>query len=263
LAGEEVAPGSAPRTQRLKPSPAIGVGVCVGYVVVFVAAALAAGVDYGSVSSLAGTADAASRLAMAAAVCVAAAVGFTSWAGWWHPALVEDRRLGGWFRWLPVVFALAIVVGIDWHGLGDGGTARLVWLLAAVGLGGFGEELVFRGLALTAFRSRLSEPRVWLATTLLFALLHSSNVLLGENEATAVTQVVLAFAGGSTLYLIRRVTGTLWAAVAAHAAYDLVGLAHGRNSYPLARPCRISRVTPRAGSPGPRTLKGPRRCRIG
>ena len=52
------------------------------------------------------------------------------------------------------------------------------FLLSLIALGisvGFSEEMMSRGLVLTAFRSRLSEGWVWFLTSLLFGAMHLVN----------------------------------------------------------------------------------------
>ena len=71
---------------------------------------------------------------------------------------------------------------------------------------GFNEEIVFRGLSLVAFRGAgYKEVYVWLATSVLFGLLHGANVVLGQALAPTLTQIGFAFVLGSVFYVVRRV----------------------------------------------------------
>ena len=71
---------------------------------------------------------------------------------------------------------------------------------------GFCEETATRGVLVVGFRAAYSEPKVWFLSTLLFGLLHLPNWAFGAGPG-AVGQVVLAFGGGTMLYLTRRLPG--------------------------------------------------------
>jgi membrane protease YdiL (CAAX protease family) len=98
--------------------------------------------------------------------------------------------------------------------------ALLLWSsLGAVGVG-FGEEMITRGSMVVGLRSRFSEGRVWLISTLLFSALHVPNVLYGLPLSSMPIQVVLTFIMGSGLYAIRRMSGTLILPMVLHGLWD-------------------------------------------
>ncbi|MFD8769707.1 CPBP family intramembrane glutamic endopeptidase [Microbacterium oxydans] len=92
---------------------------------------------------------------------------------------------------------------------------------------GFTEEIVNRGLLLTALRSRFSEVWVWFFSSALFAVTHFVNVLLGAPLAGTISQVGAAFLMGTTLYILRRVTGSLIWAMVLHGLWDFSVFATG------------------------------------
>lgn len=76
------------------------------------------------------------------------------------------------------------------------------------------EELVFRGVAWSALEDSLPPVAVWLITSAGFALYHQNPL-----------HVVALFATSLMLGWIRMVTGSVWAAMLAHFANNLVGVA--------------------------------------
>ena len=148
--------------------------------------------------------------------------------GWWRPALFERRRSPR--RWpivapvIMVVVALVNLVSTDWSQF------DAAFLLSLVGLGvfvGFSEEMMSRGLVLTAFRSRLREGWAWLLSSFLFGLMHLLNVALGAPFSGTIAQVAIAFGSGTAFYILRRVTGSLIAAMVLHGLWDVSVFAVG------------------------------------
>jgi len=145
--------------------------------------------------------------------------------GWWRPALFETKaRLAGWVWILPGALAIAAIIGLI-----TGDTSRLtptMWLLLTAGslLVGFNEEMMTRGQLIVALRSRFGELGVWFFSTLLFGLIHLPNTLFGTGVA-GISQVFITFMLGSVLYLLRRVSGTLIAAMVLHGLWDFSSFA--------------------------------------
>ena len=146
--------------------------------------------------------------------------------GWWRIATVDPTR--GRPRWtvLAPVLILAVCIGrlplVDWAG-----KSVDYFLLLTVGvlLVGVFEELLTRGVLLVGLRRRLPEFGVWIASCVLFGLLHFVNILAGAPVSQTVVQVVFAASFGSTLYLARRLTGNLLAPVLLHAFWDFGAIA--------------------------------------
>lgn len=208
---------------RIKPTPAIAVGLLVAYMAVVAGLWLVLGVDYETVADSADNAWRGIVIPVGAgAVFLGAAA---SWLGWWRPALFEAHRSGPrWAIAVPIlvgILALAGVAGIDFGA--DVGSLLTVLALGVL-LVGFSEELLTRGLMLVGFRGGVSERVAWLATSALFGLLHGINVLFGQSVGSTVRQMVLAFCIGSALYVSRMVTGTLLVPMVLHAIWDFGSL---------------------------------------
>jgi membrane protease YdiL (CAAX protease family) len=140
--------------------------------------------------------------------------------GWWRPVLFEREKATP--RWLligPILMALtavAFLLSKDYSNT----TTTMVLLLVMGSIGvGFCEETATRGVLLTGFRGRFTEPWVWFWSTALFGLLHLPNAFFGAG-ISAVGQVFLAFAGGTMFYILRRVSGTLIWAMLLHGFWD-------------------------------------------
>ncbi len=74
-------------------------------------------------------------------------------------------------------------------------------------------------MLIVGFRAAYSEPKVWFLSSLLFGLLHLPNWGFGAGPVAA-GQVLLAFSTGTTLYLTRRLTGSLVPAMLLHGLWD-------------------------------------------
>lgn len=148
--------------------------------------------------------------------------GFLAWSGWSkavffdaHPVrrpvfLAILLLMMGACTWLYA--SAAPLTAIDPH--------YLAMLALAMVLVGFCEEVLTRGVLLVGLRgSCRSEVQVWFWSSLIFGSLHAMNGLLGIG-ALALLQVVLAFCAGTCLYLLRRLTGSLFVPVVVHAAWD-------------------------------------------
>lgn len=155
------------------------------------------------------------------AIALAVMVVLTTALGWWPLVMTDPRR--GWPTWAVIapVAVLAVSLGrlpvVDWSA-----QSTRYFLLLALGtlLVGCFEELMTRGVLLVGLRRRLPEFWVWVASCVLFGLLHLLNVLAGAALGTTVLQVVFAMSFGSTLYLARRFSRTLVVPVLLHGLWD-------------------------------------------
>ena len=97
----------------------------------------------------------------------------------------------------------------------------IVTLIAAWIIGGFYEEIVFRGFIQTTFRDWFGKSRhsFWLAgllTSILFGLYHWQQGIFG---------IIPSFLGGLLwTYLLWRYKGDLWYPVISHAVFDTIAL---------------------------------------
>ncbi len=145
--------------------------------------------------------------------------GVIAWLGWWRPVFVDRKPVQRWVRIVPTVMVLAILGGTYYTGLADEGLGFTLSLLFGALLVGLGEEGMFRGIGVTAFRSNgYSETQVALWTSLLFGIAHSTNIF--TEGSSAILQVLVTVAAGYFFYLTRRVGGGLWLAVIMHALWD-------------------------------------------
>ncbi|ROP63639.1 CPBP family intramembrane glutamic endopeptidase [Curtobacterium sp. ZW137] len=210
---------------RVTPKVWIGIAALIGYIVLVVVIQAASGIDYTSWGDSAHDLFFGADVSLiVAAVAVAVTV---SLLGWWGPVLRERHRSPHrWTLLAPILMAVIAVVGLafaDWGAVGGAFLAAALVLL----LVGFTEEVVARGILLVALRSRLSEVWVWLITSVLFGVMHMSNVFLGQAVGPTLVQVVFAFSAGSVFYVLRRTTGSLIPAMVLHAVWDFTQFVGG------------------------------------
>ncbi|WP_239526069.1 CPBP family intramembrane glutamic endopeptidase [Microbacterium sp. B35-30] len=211
---------------RVTPRVWIGLTIYVGYVLVIYVVSRLSGVAYTDIGK---SAEFTWRGAVLDLAVGAVLLAITTWLlGWWKPALFERKR--SHHRWPIFVPAIMLVVAIlnlsntDWSKF----DASFILSLLALGIAvGFCEELLSRGLLLTAFRSQLSEVWVWLLTSLLFGAMHLINAALGAPLASTLGQVLIAAMSGTCFYIVRRVTGSLIWAMALHGIWDVSAFSVG------------------------------------
>jgi len=137
----------------------------------------------------------------------------------WRPVLVDDRPVRGWVAVVPAVMLGAAVLATNYAGLADRGLGFTLLLLVSALIVGCAEEGLFRGIGVVALRERgLSEARVALWTSVIFALAHASNLITAGPKA--FIQVLVTAIAGYFLYLVRRRTGSLVAAAVVHGLWD-------------------------------------------
>ncbi len=118
---------------------------------------------------------------------------------------------------LNMVFALAA----------KGASPLLVLqILFGTVLVGIGEELAFRGIALTSLARRYSPLVAVLGSAVLFGLMHSVNLLAKQSAAEVAIQVVLTTVFGIVFGWVYLNTGrNLLIVIACHALWDFGGIA--------------------------------------
>jgi len=211
---------------RIHPRLWIGFAIWAGYVVVVFLVTKLMGVPYTRIGASAEETWKGAVVDLAVAAVLLAIT--TSILGWWRPALFERKRSHHkWPIFVPIVMflvALANLVTTDWSKF----DASFILALVALGvLVGFNEELMARGLVLTAFRSRLHEGWAWFLSGALFGLMHLVNAALGAPLGGTLLQVLMAFASGTAFYIVRRVTGSLIWAMLLHGLWDVSVFAVG------------------------------------
>lgn len=142
-----------------------------------------------------------------------------SYLGWWRPVTVDERPVRRWVMVVPIVMVVTIAVVTSYGELAAKGAAFSLLLLLSSLCVGFGEELMFRGVGVTTFRSNgFSEGKVALWTTVVFGLAHATNLLTAGPAALA--QVLATILAGYLLYLIRRRSGGILAGALIHGLWD-------------------------------------------
>ncbi len=150
-------------------------------------------------------------------VIIAASIG-------WLPRPLFGRQPVGrkWWFWLGPILVLVPIVfhllGIDY---GRYGAAVVVSVLIAGLFVGFSEELVTRGMGVTMLRRHgYREWAVMALSSLIFALLHLSNLIAGQSIAIVGPTLIYTFAFGICMYATLRVGGSLIWPILLHALTD-------------------------------------------
>jgi len=203
---------------RVQPKPIIGIGAFLLYVALVFGLGKAVGPDFTEL------ADSVENLLWGVYVPVGAAalgmVVLTTWLGWWRPAIKDRHRAPAWIIIAPllmVAIAVSNMLGADFGMLS---TSYLLVLAGGMLLVGLGEELMSRGLLLTAMRGRSNEFLAWLVSTVLFGVMHIGNFFMGQDLVPTLGQVGLTMIFGTGFYIIRRATGSLIWAMLLHALWD-------------------------------------------
>jgi membrane protease YdiL (CAAX protease family) len=213
---------------RVQPRVWIGVVIWIAYLVLVFVIQISSGIPFPDWGKSASNLFRAAGLSLIVATVLLAIT--TSILRWWRPALFDRHRSE--HRWsiiAPVAMAALAVINlllVDWGAYSGAFFAASL----ALALVGFTEEIVHRGLLLVALRSRFSEGRVWLLSTLFFAVLHLANIGLGQDVVPTLQQVLFAFGGGTIFYIFRRVTGSLIPAMVLHGLWDFASFADGVGS---------------------------------
>lgn len=141
----------------------------------------------------------------------------------WLPELFGRQPVEGraWMWIAPAIVLAAAVLRLLGTDFGHFGVDAVVMLCVTGLFIGFTEELLTRGIAVNLLRrGGYSERSVMLLSSLIFALLHSSNLLSGQSPATVALTMVFTFVFGVAMYLTLRVTGSLLWPILLHAITD-------------------------------------------
>ena len=119
----------------------------------------------------------------------------------------------------PVVMLVAIALGTSYGNLSDKGLGYTLMLLVGCLFIGVSEELMFRGIGVTAFRQAgFTEGKVALWTCVLFGLAHATNIF--SEGIGALPQVLVTVVAGYFFYVTRRVSGLLIVSMIIHGLWD-------------------------------------------
>src|SRR6478735_11238978 len=142
--------------------------------------------------------------------------------GWSREIFGRQPIRGRAWMWIAPV----VVLGTDLARFAaaeyeDYTTATVVTILFLGLCLGFVEELLTRGLVVNLLRrGGYREWAVMMLSSLLFALLHTVNILAGMKASTVAITVVYTFMFGVAMYLTLRVTGSIIWPMLLHAATD-------------------------------------------
>jgi len=149
-------------------------------------------------------------------------IGFGSSVGWLRSTFDRQPIRGGGWMWIAITVVLLFNVmrfaSIDYSAAGLEWVAA--WLLGGLVIG-FAEELLTRGYVVRIMRSSgRSEIAVGLVSAALFALLHATNLFIGQPLLPTLLQMLYTFFFGFCMYLALRVTRTILAPILLHASTD-------------------------------------------
>ena len=214
---------------RITPSVPVAAVVFVVYVVLVVGLMRISGVEYEHFFDTASTTLRSAVLPLS--VGAVWLIAFLAWARWDFVFRDARRLSSGAMVWaLPIVMAVALVLGLVGLSWGQFDASHVLTVLLASILVGFAEETLFRGIVLRSLRQGTRSEAAALGwTTLWFGAFHLTNLLL--SEPGAVLQMFFAALSGLGFYLARRGTGALVAAMVLHGSWDfstfLVGVHPG------------------------------------
>jgi len=206
------------RPMRVQPRPIVGIVIFVAYAAIFSVGFLASGVDYDAVGDT--TSNVMKAIVLPVGVGALVLLLVTYFLGWWRPVFRDEDRAPRWTLLIPAFMAVAVLAGLITADWGGRESSFIAWLLVGTLFVGIAEEVLTRGLLLTAFRGGMGEVGVWFWTSLVFGLLHSLNILFGQSVGATILQIAFAFVLGSVLYACRRATGLLVIPIVLHALWD-------------------------------------------
>ncbi|MEI6727386.1 MAG: DUF998 domain-containing protein [Actinomycetes bacterium] len=140
--------------------------------------------------------------------------------GWWRVVGFNARSRWRDLRllWLPAVLVVLPLVG----GVRAVAPGALAIFVIGYALTGFAEEAFARGILLRVLRSRSVLSAV-LVSSLLFGVMHLSNVMFRSSPALVVAQAIGAACFGVGFAALRLRTGTIWPLLVLHMLTDLFG----------------------------------------
>lgn len=234
-------PMTAPRTAEARPTRHLTVAALIALVVVYLAVIqgigwlMSRGLDaqYAAPTTI----DELWRgMTFSIALSVVLVYAVVVYLRWWRPVWVDDRPVQRWLIVVPILMLVSILVVTDYSGLAAHGIAFTALLLLTCLLVGLGEETMFRGIAVTCFRTNnFSEGKVALWSTVIFGVAHASNII--AEGPKAFIQVVATIIAGYFFYIVRRRTRGLLVPVILHGLWDfslISGQTTPGESHPIA-----------------------------
>lgn len=145
--------------------------------------------------------------------------------GWEHSAL-RTLLLGAAAWLLPAAAGLGVAVSLGWleirveSSVWELAGAMLLLIALVFTFEAFPEELIFRGYFQGRLRMALSPGWSVVAQALLFAVWGTSFWVVSAGWGVLVERAALFFIMGLTLGAIRQMTGSLWATIGFHVAFQ-------------------------------------------
>lgn len=134
---------------------------------------------------------------------------------------------GGRAVWWCLPLLLTIAIACVSQGIRVSGSTAVAYAVLAVAVA-VNEEVWFRGIILAILRRGRGTVRVAVVgSSALFGVLHLANLAGGEDPAAAVLQLVFAVLFGLVAAEVTVLTGSLWPAIAWHAAWDFTNYLGG------------------------------------
>ena len=152
---------------------------------------------------------------------------------WWFRGETRGLCIGGDIRGAAVVaalyvaywiisVALGIIISGDRYGL-----PKLADINNAVGAG-FMEEMMIRGFILMLLFRKKRTPRMiiisMIVTSVIFALLHATNLLMGADPGATVMQVASSAATGFCFAMLYGCSGNILPAAVMHTLHDIIAV---------------------------------------
>lgn len=133
----------------------------------------------------------------------------------------RGARAVWWFLPVPITVIIAVVTqGVHLPGSAIAAYALLTIVVAV------NEEVWFRGVILSVLRSGGARVAV-VGSSVMFGVLHLSNLAGGESLEAGILQLVFAVLFGIVAAELTVVTGSLWPAIGWHAAWDFANYVGG------------------------------------
>jgi len=151
---------------------------------------------------------------------------------WFKPdfdgCLKKKGFLAGIIMLLPVLVIHYAGSIVSWTALGTGSVLSAFLLSFAPG---FGEEVMFRGLGIANYmRTIRSEKQIkvifWLSSVV-FGLVHATNIFAGGDPFAVGVQTVYAIGIGMALGAVYLRTGNLWPCILGHRSLDFTEFIRG------------------------------------
>ena len=147
---------------------------------------------------------------------------FAAAIGWLKPLFSKQTVKGSKWMWVgPIAVGLYILGHFLSADYSNKSISVIVAILVATAFVGFTEELLTRGFMVKMVReSGKSEFWVAFISSLVFGVMHSTNIFTGQSLSSTAIQLVITFLFGVVMYISLRVTGYLFVTIVLHWLYD-------------------------------------------